>query len=125
MTTLNKLVGTGAWGDHAREVLGSVATGLTAAGTTQTTALALTADVNSVGTTALSSGVILPATASQSDTVVVFNGGANALEVYPPVGGTINGGATNAGVSLATLKGAEFRCVAASGGLTWIAILSA
>lgn len=36
------------------------------------------------------------------DWVVIFNGGANALAVYPPVGGVINALAANAAYSVGT-----------------------
>lgn len=105
------------WGGTAAAVTGDVAMGLVATGTTQATALALAKDNNFVGTTALNTGVILQANLHAGDEIYVFNGGANPLLVYPPVGGTINGGAANADVSLPSLKGASFRV--ASDGLTF------
>jgi len=80
----------------------NIDTALVAAGNSQGTALAITAQYNQVGTTAASTGVILTQTGGL---VFIFNGGANTLSVYPPTGGTINGAAANAAASLPTLKG--------------------
>lgn len=101
MPQARKLVASGLPGPLANAVVGDVANGLTATGTTQATALQLQADVNRFTTVAASSGAILPAM-NPGDSCVVFNGGANALLVYPPVGGTINALAANAGYSVAT-----------------------
>ena len=48
------------------------------------------------------------ATVVAQDMVFVANGGANAVLVYPPTGGTLNGGATDAGVSVGVNKAAIF-----------------
>lgn len=89
----------------------SVATGLVATGSTQGTALALAADINMLGTVASNTGVILPAL-NPGDVMTVFNGGANACKVYPPVGGQINALAANAAYSLATATPlCEITCV--------------
>ena len=77
----------------------STVTGISAAGATQGTATALLSDVNNVTTVAAGSGVILTTTAVGSY-ITVLNSGANALLVYPPVGGTIDGQATNTPISV-------------------------
>lgn len=83
----------------------SVATGLTATGTVIGDALALTAFVNVVGTTAASTGVKLP-DAPIGQTVFVQNNGANALNVFPHSGtGTLNGGSAGAAVTCAAAAG--------------------
>lgn len=69
--------------------VGNVAVGLTAAGSAATDALQLTADTNVVTTTASGTGVKVPGVEVGS-TVVIINGGANALLVYPPTGGQMN-----------------------------------
>lgn len=57
------------------------------------------------------------------DSVNVYNKGANALLIYPPVGGVINGLSTNAGYSVATATPfVEVYCIDA---LTYIASQSA
>jgi hypothetical protein len=86
-----------------QSALASFVTGLVAAGTTQGTALTLTAQFNVISTCALNAGVVLQ---SLIGLVYVFNGGANSCAIYPPVGGTVNGGAANASIALPTLKGA-------------------
>lgn len=70
------------------------ATGLTATGTTQADALALTAEWNEVTTTPANSGVRLNSF-GKGLTSTVFNAGANPLDVYPPVGGAIDALGTN------------------------------
>lgn len=99
----------------------SINNAISAAGATQGTATALTADYNNVTTVAASTGVILPAlafnaiagtTAFQLPHIYVTNAGANALTVYPPTGGTIDGFATNAGITVPV-------------GQTWSGILTA
>jgi hypothetical protein len=81
-------------------IQGTTANNLTATGSTQGTALPLPADINKFTTVAASTGAIIPA-ANPGDSGTVFNGGANALSLYPPVGGKINGLGTNAAYSVA------------------------
>jgi hypothetical protein len=69
-------------------------------GTTQANALPLGADNNAFSTVGAGTGAILPAM-NPGDDVTVYNGGANALLIYPPVGGMIKGLGVNAGYSLA------------------------
>lgn len=102
--------------------ISSVATALTAAGTTQGTALAISADVNFVSTVGAGSGVIIY-NGVIGDTVYIFNdAGANALTVYPPVGSKINNLATNGGFLLGTNTAVQVSKVSAT---RWFAILSA
>lgn len=92
----------------------SVATALVATGATQGTALALTADINMFGTVAAATGAILPAL-NPCDVSTVFNGGANALALYPPVGAKINGLGANAAYNVATATPlVEITCVSAT-----------
>lgn len=71
-------------------------------------------------------GVILPATSAPRDLgieIVVTNTHASdALKIYPETGGTINGGAANAALSLAGAKTATLRLTAAA---TWWAQVGA
>ena len=76
-----------------------VAVNLTAAGTTQTDALLLIGGISHLGTVASGAGVrlnVCPVGVSQ----MVYNGGANALLVYPPSGYNINQLSANASISL-------------------------
>lgn len=79
----------------------SIATGISAAGTTQGTATALSKSFNEVTTVAAGSGVSLPAPEA-GELVVVANQGANALSVYPASGHSINNLSANTAQSLAT-----------------------
>jgi hypothetical protein len=81
-------------------LLGTSAVAISAAGTTQGTATALTTDLNTITTCAASAGVVLPTAAADKWTVVV-NKGANALTVYPATGAAIDALGTNVGLSLA------------------------
>jgi hypothetical protein len=90
---------------------------ITAAGASQGTAAVIGTDFNVVTTAAASIGVILPpcgTTGNQffpGDTIFIANHGANSLSVYPPVGGKIANGATNAALALAATKSAVYQVV--------------
>jgi hypothetical protein len=102
--------------------LSSSVTGLTAAGSTQGTALALDyTTYQRVSTVAASTGVRLPAAVAGAR-IVVFNMGANALAVYPSTGENINALAANAALSITAAKGAEFVCCATG---SWCTITGA
>lgn len=83
-------------------------TGLTAQGNSQASAYPIQARYNQFSTTAASTGAILPVNVSKSESLFVRNDGASTLTVYPPVGYKINGGTTNAGVSVAAGAKAQF-----------------
>jgi len=120
-----KIMGGGTSYGQAKAFNGDVATGITAAGSTQGTATALNAAVNLVSTVAAgANGVILPA-AEISDQLYVYNddgAGGDSLTVYPDSGSKINGGATNSGVSLAANTMMLFKKVTST---RWVAMLSA
>lgn len=103
-----------------------VVSGITVAAgnNSQALAVALTGEVNLIGTSSAtaSTGVRLPANAAAGDTVLVHNGGAQTTLVYPAVGGKIDALSTDAGFSMTTGKKALFVAVSP---LNWIAILSA
>ena len=79
-----------------------------AAGTTQATATLLVNGMNGILTAAANSGVILNSNSLTSDCQVVYNGGANAVKVYPPVGSKINALTTNLPMILATNTACTF-----------------
>ena len=85
----------------------SVVTGLTATGTVQANALAITKDFNVVSTAASGTGVVFP-TAVAGMRLVVVNNGANPLTVYPAVGGTMNSLAINVGFLMPTTTRLDF-----------------
>jgi len=66
----------------AKAFNGSIATGLTAAGTVIGDALDLLADTNVISTCAAGAGVQLPS-CEVGDSIEIYNGGANACKVYP------------------------------------------
>ena len=80
-------------------VLGTNNATVSAAGTTQGTATALTSNINIVTTVASGTGVVLPVVPTGKYSVI-RNNGANALLIYPGSGASIDGGSTNAAVSL-------------------------
>ena len=86
----------------ANVIVGTVSAGLTAAGTTQGTALTLTLEDNHIFTTvAAGTGAVIQAGQyAPGDHIRVANYGANALAVYPASGGKISNGSANAAVSI-------------------------
>lgn len=78
----------------------SIATGISAAGTTQGTATALTKSLNEVTTVSVSQGVVLPSPEA-GEILLVANQGANALNIYPASGHSINNLSANTAQSLA------------------------
>jgi len=79
--------------------------------------------VNVVSTCATTGdSVILPTGMVVGDEVTIINTVATVtVDVYPPTGGTINGGTATTGQrGIATQTGATFICVSADG-LTWVA----
>lgn len=117
-----ELTGAGTPGLQAQGILGSVANGLTAAGSSNADALQLGAAINRVTTTAASTGVKLPVP-KPGERVTVINSGANALLVYPGTGVQINAlTVTTAGFSVAAGGRADFIGVTNA---NWFAILSA
>ena len=118
----HKVFGAGIPGLAVQALCQDVATSVSATGTTQGTATALTSTVNYVGTVGASSGVILFSTATAGDSQVVYNGGANALNVYPPTSARINNLPLNTAAIITINTAVEFHCVSAT---QWIGVLSA
>ena len=106
-------------GVQAQAIGGSNALAVTAAGGTQATATALAA-ANSVITTATAAanGVILPSGKQPFDQFNVANTSSVNVAVYPPVGGNLNGAATNAPCLMAANTIITFFCVS---NLNWLA----
>lgn len=90
--------------------------GLTAAGTTKATALALSSADSYVSICSSGKGVALPGDLFQGDTAKVFNGGANALLVYSTIGTSdiINNQSANGGFTISTFKSAYFTKVSST-----------
>jgi hypothetical protein len=81
----------------------SVVTGITSAGTNQATATPLTANINVIETVTSNTGVRLPNSVA-GYRIIVRNSSLTTLNLYPPVGGTINGGGSFELVSDTTLE---------------------
>lgn len=97
-------------------------TGISAAGTTQGTATALSADLNLVSTVAANSGVILY-NGVINDSMIVYNDQAvNALLVYPPTSAQINQIPVNTAHSLPPNTFCEYYKVSKT---RWVAQMSA
>jgi hypothetical protein len=123
MAQEHKIIGQGIWGEAAQQlVTGDVLTGQVANATTQATATAITADVTVFSTVASTGAAILPNNASAADILIMNGQATNALIVFPPVGGTINGGSANASYSQAASKCARY---VTADGLNWYAMVSA
>lgn len=109
--TFNGVIGgtTPAAGDFTYINL-STADALTAVGTNRATALQLASAINVVATAAASTGVALPAAATVGigGSVIVFNDGANPIQVYAAGSETIDGTAGATGVALANAKRCEY-----------------
>jgi len=122
MAIASQVMGGGVSAGMARAIMGSVATGLSGAGTTLATGTAITAAFNVFTTVASGTGGTLPSCVP-GDSVWVFNNtGTNALTVYPDSGSTINQLSASTGVLLAPYTGAIFARVSSTG---WLANLSA
>jgi hypothetical protein len=93
---------------HIRSINGAVS----AAGTAQGDATALTKEINVVSTVATGAGVVLP-TAVAGMVLIINNTSANTLNVYPASGGAVNSGSANAAYS--HTSGASIQYYATSG----------
>jgi hypothetical protein len=86
--------------------------GITATGTNQATAYPLGPHKLAVHVTSVPSGtgVILPSPRVGSIVLIRNDDGSNSLSVYPPSGGTINGGSANAASTVTAGSSATFAC---------------
>lgn len=82
--------------------IGGLSPAVSAAGSNQGSATALTAQFNAVTTVGSGQGVILAATLALAQTV--WNRGLNSLLVYPPSGAQIDGLGTNNPATISTLS---------------------
>lgn len=102
----------------ANAIAGGVVS-IVGAGTTtaDATVVAATSINNLSG--ASNSGVRLP-TLNPGDEYWFFVGGANTIKLYPPSGGTLNGAAADASISIVTLKTAVVKALTATTALVVI-----
>jgi hypothetical protein len=118
-----KLMGGGIPAITASVISGDIQDSVTATGSTQATAANIFGDIVVITTAAASTGVIIGGASFQAgDGCIVHNLGANAVLVYPPLGGQINALAVNAGFSVAAGKQA---LIWARTGTTFIAGVTA
>ena len=122
MAIQKKLSGSGFSAAQVTNILGDVDPAVTALGNSAATAYLVGAANTLVTTAAASTGVILPVGTTGApnftalfDEYTIANRGASTLTVYPPTGGTIDGG-SSASVTTGSLK--YFTCVSTDG-LTW------
>lgn len=103
--TTRRLMTFGASPELAKEIvkLGDVSSGLTATGTNFATALQLTTSVNFMGTVAASTGVKFPSLAVGEE-IVIKNGGASTLTVYPYASTQNIDGSASASINAAATK---------------------
>jgi hypothetical protein len=87
---------TGVWsflGGAATNLFASMETGISAAGTTQSDATALTKHVNIINTVpATTAGVKLPSAVAGMVVLIVNNAAANAMHIWPATGDDVGAG---------------------------------
>lgn len=111
MATADKIMGAGVPAETALAIVGDVEEDVTATGaSSQANSYAIRASHTQGTGGAGNTGYRLPV-AGRGDTFTIVNETGNTHLIYPPTGGTLNGGSTNASVSLATLKAALCVCL--------------
>lgn len=111
MATADKIMAAGLPAATARAIVGDVEEDVTATGSSsQANSYAIKATVTQGVGGAGNTGYRLPA-ANRGDTFYISNETVNTHIIYPPVGGAINGGSTNAGKNLVTLTAAVCVCL--------------
>ncbi len=108
MTRVATLVGTGTAPSQAQAMVGFNDVGVTATGSSSQANSYLIQYSNTFG-------VRMPTGASPGDSFFIYNGGASTMHIYPPVGGAINGGSTNAAYDIATLTAVRGCCISGDG----------
>lgn len=99
-----------------------VQSALTAAGTTQSDAVAMEADLNIISIATTGQGGILSSYAVAGDDQVVYNSTSVDILIYPPSGGNFNQLAANSGFVLAPYTAA--RCMKVTS-TQWVGFISA
>lgn len=121
MGLARQIMGGGFSAGQAKALAGSVASAVSAAGTTISDATDLTASINVVTTAAAASGVQLPS-AEIGDEVEILNLGVGAMIVYPYTSEQINALSANTGFALAPNTAVRLRKFTTT---RWIGYLSA
>ena len=107
MALVKTILGSGNAGQSAQAIVGFVSLAQTASGASQGSQTLPTAIVEYTTSTS-NYGPTLSATAAPGDTVVIINGSANTIKVWPASGYKIDGGTTDAAVTQATLVTKEY-----------------
>lgn len=110
MPTKSNLMGSGCPALQAVASLGIPTVGQTATGASQNS-LTLPSDFVVYTTVTLNNGPTLPAENAQNtatDQYIIVNHGANSMNVWPPTGGKIGTGSTNAALAVPAGKTAWF-----------------
>jgi hypothetical protein len=102
MAKVANLTGSGIAGGAAQSIVGRVSLAQAAVGASQG-ALTVVNDIVQYSTSTASNGPTLSATAAPGDTVTIVNGSANTINIWPPIGKSIDGGTADAAVTQATL----------------------
>jgi hypothetical protein len=106
MGNINEMAGVGIHIEHAKAFIGSKNLAVTAAGSSsQANSTELTAAVNVVTTGGANTGVKPSANIPVDSEMRIYNAVGNAILVYPPSGGEINGLGADAAATLAQDKG--------------------
>lgn len=121
MALASEMMGGGLSAGQAQAINGVATTGIAAAGSTLSTATALTSGNNLVSTVSSGTGVRLP-DSQLGDEVMIYNDqGSNALLVYPPTSsGTINQLSAGTGMSLAVNTAVKIKKITATRWIGWL-----
>lgn len=105
MALSTNLVGVGIAPEAARRLGEGTILAVTAAGTTTADATVLSAQTKVANMTASGSdGIRFNTNMPLNELHYIYNSSGSTGKFYPPTGGNLNGGSTDAGVSLTTLK---------------------
>lgn len=120
MPLSKRMMAVGLPGETAKAINGQFVALPAGVGTAQVGATPATGDVNTIGTSSVgNTAFVLPSDAIAGDNLDIMTLStitASAL-IFPPIGGTINGGGTNASITMAVSTSATFWCTA---NLTWV-----
>jgi hypothetical protein len=111
----SRVQGAGQSGGATTAICGDVQAAVTAAGSSATDALSVSAVVVRSATTASGTGVKLP-TVEVGAMMVVRNDGAEALTVYPQTGTTVNGSASD------TIAAGKANLYFGTSATTWVSL---
>lgn len=123
MPILDQVIGSGISPFAATAITGGVTTlALTSTNTSQATAQLLGSGTGYVSICSSSGRTVQLPACGPSSSVTIYNGGANAVNVYGQTGDAIQNGSANAAFAIASHKAATFTRVTAT---AWGANLSA